>query len=283
MKNDSREIVNYSSLSGIIVTHEGAPTSFPEHWHTAAEITAVLKDNCRYKVGGETIRANKGDIVLFWPRELHEVLSVPREGTIFVQFAPTLLEHNLDLVSIMRLMNRCHLIMSSEHPALASSIFEKILKIKEIYGSGDHLSETKCKLLTYEIVVLIGEHVIKEREAQVGADHTPDKNRAVIHAVLNYITEHSSEEISEAQVAAAVGLSPYYFSKVFRKYMQTSFPSYLAAVRVRTAISLLADESYTITECAFRAGFQSTTTFNRVFREITGYSPRDYRKLHAIG
>ena len=65
--------------------------------------------------------------------------------------------------------------------------------------------------------------------------------------------------------------------------MQTSFPSYLAAVRVRTAISLLADESYTITDCADREGFQSTTTFNRVFREITGYSPRDYRKLHAIG
>ncbi|MBO7356271.1 MAG: AraC family transcriptional regulator, partial [Lachnospiraceae bacterium] len=31
---------------------------------------------------------------------------------------------------------------------------------------------------------------------------------------------------------------------------------------------------------AFMAGFQSTTTFNKVFRDITGYSPRDYRKLY---
>jgi transcriptional regulator GlxA family with amidase domain len=36
----------------------------------------------------------------------------------------------------------------------------------------------------------------------------------------------------------------------------------------------------TITECAFASGFQSTTAFNKAFHDITGYAPRDYRKLY---
>ena len=45
-------------------------------------------------------------------------------------------------------------------------------------------------------------------------------------------------------------------------------------------IALLTEDSLSITECAFMAGFQSTTTFNKVFLESMGCSPREYRKLH---
>ena len=59
-----------------------------------------------------------------------------------------------------------------------------------------------------------------------------------------------------------------------------TFPAYLANIRVQNAINLLADNNYTITDCAFMSGFQSTTTFNKLFREVTGCTPREYRKMH---
>jgi len=64
--------------------------------------------------------------------------------------------------------------------------------------------------------------------------------------------------------------------------MQMSFPAYLSSVRVKNAIRLLADEKLSITDCAFLAGFQSTTTFNKAFRELTDYSPREYRKMYIV-
>jgi AraC-like DNA-binding protein len=284
MKNtryDSREIIEYAALSGISITYENAPTHFPPHWHSAAEFTVILKGHCRYRIGDTVCRASKGDIVLIWPRVLHEVITTPKDGSVFIQFSPTLLEQNLDLVAIYRLMTRCSIIQAEKEPEITAAIAEKVDKIREIFENRDHLSETKCKVLIYEILLLIGEYVLRERGEEFGEDDLTGQAWSYIRNICNVIAERSSEKLTEKDVAAAVGLSPYYFSKLFRKYMQTSFPGYLAGIRVRTAIRLLADKNLSITDCAFQSGFQSTTTFNKAFREITGYSPREYRKLNA--
>ena len=281
MKNDEKEIIKYGALSGISITYENVPTHFPAHWHSAAEFTAVRKDNCSFRIGDTEYRASKGDLVLIWPRELHEIISTPEEGTFFIQFSPVLLEQNLDLVAISRLMNQCHVIRADTEPEITAQISEKMNKIRNIFENRDYLSETRCKVLIYEILLLVGEYVLRERGESFGEGDLSGQAWSYIRNICNYIAENSSEKLTETEVASAVGLSPYYFSKLFGKYMQTSFPGYLAGVRVRTAIRLLADEDLTITECAFQSGFQSTTTFNKAFREITGYSPREYRKLQA--
>ena len=281
MKNESKEIIEYRALSGISITYENAPTHFPPHWHSAAEFTVVRKDRCSYRIQDTVYRAAKGDLILIWPRELHEVISTPKEGTVFIQFSPTILEQNLDMVAISRLMTGCHIIRAEEEPEITASVAEKVDKIRDIFEHRDYFSETKCKLLIYEILLLIGDYVLREQGEQFGEEHFTGPAWSYIRSICNVIAERSGERLTEVDVAAAVGLSPFYFSKLFRKYMQTSFPGYLAAVRVRTAIRLLADEDLSITDCAFQAGFQSTTTFNKAFREVTGYSPREYRKLHS--
>lgn len=59
-----------------------------------------------------------------------------------------------------------------------------------------------------------------------------------------------------------------------------TFPTYLSNLRVKNAASLLLNNQLSITECAYKAGFGSTTAFNKAFHEITGYSPRDFRQLY---
>ncbi len=282
MKNESKEIIQYDHISGISITYENAPTSFPVHWHSAAEFTVILQDNCRYRIGDTEYTAMAGDVVLVWPRELHEVISVPKDGSVFIQFSSSLLENNLDLVSLSRILTRHHIIENKKEPVLTGAIHEKIMRIKEIFQSNDYLSETRCKLITGEIILLISEYILREQQASLGPENDMNRSGERIRAILNYIAEHAADELTEAEVASAVGLSPYYFSKLFRKYMQMSFPAYLSSVRVKNAIRLLADEKLSITDCAFLAGFQSTTTFNKAFRELTDYSPREYRKMYIV-
>ncbi|MBQ8137510.1 MAG: helix-turn-helix transcriptional regulator, partial [Clostridia bacterium] len=93
-----------------------------------------------------------------------------------------------------------------------------------------------------------------------------------------YIDAHHTDNLRQADVAAAVGVSPWYFSRLFRQYVLISFPEYLCRVRVHTARHLLTSSSLTITECAYQAGFQSTTVFNKAFLALTGTSPREYRR-----
>ena len=282
MKPNEKEIIKYGSLSGISVTCENIPSVFPPHWHNAAEFTVTAKDNCRYRIQGTEYTAMKGDVVLAWPRQLHELIYVPKDGSAFIQFDSSLIENNLDLLSISRLLGNCRLIEHKKEPKLAEFIHTEFGNIRDIYQTGGPLSESRCKLHVNNIVLSVAEYDIASHKEQAGTDHIADRSWSYIRSTCNFISEHSTEDISETDVADAVGLSPYYFSKLFKTCMQTSFPAFLASVRVKTAIRLLADENLSITDCAFLSGFQSTTTFNKAFLKVTGYRPGEYRKLYSI-
>ena len=186
----------------------------------------------------------------------------------------------MDLLSISGFLYDHHLISASEDPELAKYISDKILEIERIHSSGDPFAETKCKGRIYEILLKLGEKIISDTGFDSQPEDPAKSGWQYIHAACNYIAENSANNISQTVVADHIGISTFYFSKLFKQYMHTSFPAYLASIRVKSASSLLMDKNLSITDCAFMSGFQSTTTFNKVFREITGYSPRDYRKLY---
>ncbi|MBQ5425585.1 MAG: helix-turn-helix transcriptional regulator, partial [Pseudobutyrivibrio sp.] len=149
-----------------------------------------------------------------------------------------------------------------------------------IHSSSDSLAETRCKLCIYNILVKISEHVLAHINYSLNDESTLDTGWSYIQAACTYIIENSADDINQKDVADHVGLSTFYLSKLFKRYMNMSFPAYLSNIRVQAAAKLLMDKSISITDCAFLAGFQSTTAFNKAFHEITGYSPRDYRKLY---
>lgn len=278
-----KEIVNYPNIHGVAFTGSETPESFPSHWHNAAEFTVIQKGGCHYKLGDKSYKPGAGDILLVWPRQLHTIVHVPMGGAAFIQFSSSLMESNTDLTAAARFLYDCHLIPASKEPELAHKIADLVYGIRDMHNKNLLFAETRCKMLVYEILVLVGEHVMRERREQIGSGRFSDRAWGYIRAACGYIAEHSSEEITQAEVAKRTGVSPYYFSKIFNEYTRTSFPNYLASIRVQNAIHLLADGSRSITDCAYAAGFQSTTSFNKLFHEMTGCSPREYRKLHRHG
>ena len=276
-----KEIIYFQNIHGVAVTDTTYLTEFPAHWHNAAEFTIVQKKGAKYKIGDILLEPGVGDIILVWPKELHEIVYMPRNGSMFIQFSSSLIENNTDLMAASRFFNQCHLISRRKNAEICSKLTNLIYEVQELYRSNTYFTETRCKQLIYDILLLIGEYVMNERREQIGTERFSDKSWDYIRHALSFIAEHASEDISEAQVAAAAGLSPYYFSKLFNEYTEMSFPDYLSGIRVQNAITLLVNEKLSITECAFQAGFQSTTRFNKVFRDITGTTPREYRKLHT--
>ncbi len=280
MERNAKETIIFDPASSVQVTRDATPEIFPPHWHNAAEFTVALKDGCRYKVGDTSFKLSAGDILLVWPGQIHETVKIPAKGAVFIQFSSLILENNMDLLSISGFLYDHHLISASEDPELTKYISDKILEIERIHSSGDPFAETKCKGRIYEILLKLGEKIVSETGFDSQPEDPAKSGWQYIHAACNYIAENSANNISQTVVADHIGISTFYFSKLFKQYMHTSFPAYLAGIRVKSASSLLMDKNLSITDCAFMSGFQSTTTFNKVFREITGYSPRDYRKLY---
>lgn len=281
-KENAKEIVKYYVINGVSLTQNAIPSSYPAHWHSAAEFTAILKEGICYQIGNTVYRPHSGDVLLVWSGEMHNIINMPKKSAFFLQFDSQIIENNFDLVSASVLMTSLHLISSDQDPQLAENAAKKMQEIRDCFISRTYFAETRCKHLFYELLLMIGDHVISKNRGIAPDTVYSDVSIEYIRSACRYISEHSSEDISQTGVADMMGLSSSYFSRLFKKFTKRSFPEYLSEIRVQKAIHFLTQDNLSVTECAFRAGFQSITTFNKVFHETTGYSPRDYRKLHNL-
>jgi AraC-like DNA-binding protein len=92
-----------------------------------------------------------------------------------------------------------------------------------------------------------------------------------------FVNARIAERVSLGETATHVHLSRNYFCKVFKRATSINFTEYVARVRVEKAKDLLANLQLRMNEVAARAGFQSISQFNRVFRRYTRCSPTAYR------
>ncbi|MBS6398192.1 MAG: response regulator [Clostridiales bacterium] len=106
-----------------------------------------------------------------------------------------------------------------------------------------------------------------------------DEMARYIRQAKQYIQNHYSEQITQEEVSAAVGLCPAYFSRLFKKEEGEVFSRYLTNVRMEQAKTLLRETNYPVAEICRRVGYNDTKHFNKVFESFTGAKPATYRKV----
>lgn len=101
------------------------------------------------------------------------------------------------------------------------------------------------------------------------------KNHIVIN-VKKYITEHIGEKLTLNKVAEVFNISPNYLSVLFSKYNDIGFTDYINQSKIETAKEMMAAGDYKIYEISDILGFESAFYFSRVFKKVTGISPREH-------
>lgn len=104
----------------------------------------------------------------------------------------------------------------------------------------------------------------------------------VITNVQKYINNHITEKLSLNEVAGIFGLSPNYLSILFKKNCQLGFSEYIAQAKINKAKSLLLEQDMKIYEAADQLGFESAFYFSKVFKKVTGLSPREFIQQNTI-
>jgi AraC family transcriptional regulator len=97
-------------------------------------------------------------------------------------------------------------------------------------------------------------------------------------AVCDYIEENLHQDISLAELAAIARLSPYHFCRAFKQSVGKPPHRYQMSRRIERAKALLADPSLSVSDVAPAVGYGSLSRFSALFRQVTGHSPRDYRR-----
>jgi AraC family transcriptional regulator len=95
--------------------------------------------------------------------------------------------------------------------------------------------------------------------------------------VKAYIKEHLAEGITVRQVAAAIGMSPYHFSRMFKQATGRSPYLHITMQRVERAKDLLRNTNQPLVDVAASVGFQTQGHFTHVFHKFAGVTPRIFR------
>ena len=100
----------------------------------------------------------------------------------------------------------------------------------------------------------------------------------VVAQVQEYIRAHLSEKLTLADVAAVFNFSPNYLSQLFGKYGDSGFVEYITETRIAAAKEMLERGDKKVYEIAEDLGFESSFYFSKVFKKVTGLSPREYQQ-----
>ena len=99
----------------------------------------------------------------------------------------------------------------------------------------------------------------------------------VIKSALEYIAEHYSEDLNCTVVAEKFAYSEYHFHRLFKHIANISVTDYIRDRRLFAAANKLLDNDDTILNICLSCGFDNQQTFDRVFKQKYGLTPKDFR------
>lgn len=121
------------------------------------------------------------------------------------------------------------------------------------------------------LYAIVGEVLKQIRFLDISA-----KNETLADQIIRYVAENYTENISLKRIAKELGYEERYLSRCFHNTVPMHFSAYVNLFRVDHAVALLQNTELSVSEVSMESGFQSIRSFNRVFHEITGKTPKDF-------
>lgn len=243
-------------LFGLKATRISHLQRYSPMFHPHGELVYVAKGKFCVTVDGKELFLKEGDVMVIFPYLVHSYEASRDTDVILVLFDPA--ETSFDNTFWIKKP----LSPITDGKSLAP-LLERILF---------HSRNGKAKTAMGYLNAVLGEYL--EMVPTVKSDRRSDQGAI---RVLSYLAEHYAEEVTVSSVAKALYVSSSYVSKIFSQQLQYGFREYLNILRIQKAISLLESSNKKIVEIMLDSGFQNQSSFNRVFRELTGTSPADYR------
>jgi len=275
----------FFAVSGLpFFAMRGPQASHVLHDHDFFEIVLVLGGKAKHQIYGTKYEISKGNILIIPVHQGHAYFNAENLEIVNALFDQAELEQAAfdlpELTGYQKLFSKSN---SSSFPAKRKGCLNippaKFVAVVSLLT--DFISEIEAKRPGYKamaaslfiqaigVIVRCHEHI-----------NTPPLLLSRLEQTLDFIETHHNENISLDQMARLAHMSRSSYQRSFRKLTSTSPIDYLVNLRIRKASSLLlCQPELNITEIAMRVGFSDSNYFSRMFRKITGHTPRDFRRL----
>ena len=246
------------------------------HNHREMELIRMTKGHADFYIDTVHYEAKEGDVVVIPPYAIHRILLSADEVVVYdcicfdleliwdADIKTGLINNTL---SVKNLIDRENLCTENMQEWISVSC-----DACENGHPGWELEAIGC------ISMLIG---CLKKHGYFTTELRGKKETEFIQKVMCYISDHYSSHITSSTAATALYMNNSYFCRAFKKAFDCRFSDYLQAYRLEKARICLSNTNDSITDIAFRSGFNGCSYFSQVFKEHFGISPVTYRKEWA--
>ena len=141
-------------------------------------------------------------------------------------------------------------------------------------SAGRMLVEVAAMALTARVAQAYG-HDRPDTPVQHGAEtECPDR----IRRAIDFIRDNLQRELTVAEIAAVACLSPFHFTRMFKRVTGKTPYGFVSEERLDRARRLLGDRTIPLVDVALSSGFSSQGAFNTAFKRSVGRTPGEYRQ-----
>lgn len=257
-----------------------------EHRHINFEIAMVIGGSGVYHTGSGVHTMQTGDVFVFSSNEPHCITEIKQPGLELLN-----LHFNHHFFSNAGSLNsRYPNIFFSHAKTFCNKIpFEKSKTIcRYLYTIKDELESAGQEYVSgiESMLSLIFVELIRNHLYYVPQENNARDTIAKILRGVQYIDSNFHLDITLKEIAAESGISPNYFTRLFKECFDINLWDYIAAKRIDHAKKLItaSDNNDTILNIALSCGFNNTANFNRTFKKHTGMTPTEYKnaKSHLL-
>ena len=106
-----------------------------------------------------------------------------------------------------------------------------------------------------------------------------DEKYDLVRKAQGLIDENYCNRIGLSEISSLLYVSPGYLSKLFKEETGSNFTTYLNGVRIKKSKTLLINENVKCYQVAKCVGYENSAYFNRIFKKLTGVTPRQYKMM----
>ena len=243
-------------------------------WHKAVELLIVLKGEVEAYVDGQLKCLQKDDMTLInsncahslFVRDPSSIFLVTEIHPAFLNRIPELRGQQLKIDFTVDTRSRNNPFVSMIRYYCAETFSHSLRD-----GSLEkHMAEQYLSIMLYELIAKFGVQDEK-RSTRTSRQHE------ALQVAMDYMEANYDTSISLEQVADKTGYNRTYLSTLFKTSLGMSFREYLVRVRLRHAISQLAETDKAVLQIAMDCGFSNVNALITSVKRYCGKNPQEYR------
>lgn len=251
---------NFSTTPDYMINCDSGSIKMPSmHYHASYELYYLRTGNRDYFIEDKLFPVAAGDFVLIPPGKLHRTGGEYGERILVgfnTDFLLTVYTPNI-VQRLVACFDHWKLTPSPAQQKTCTDLLQKLL-------------DTEDKTLS---ALLLG-MLLLELNSCTG--HTFDEN--AISPYVSFINKNFATITSLEDIASHFYISKHHLCRIFKSTMKITVIDYLNQIRIKNACQMLVFTKKNIGSIAEACGYHTTAYFSRVFKEITGTSPKEYRK-----